>query len=50
VRALVGGLHAWRRRGYPLESAVVGGGRPGGLVPIDDEVVAPGGQPLILPS
>ena len=50
VRALVGGLHAWRRRGYPLESAVVGGGRLGGPLPIDDEEVAPGGQPLILPS
>ena len=50
VRALVGGLHAWRRRGYPLESAVVGGlrGAPRS-VPVDDGQIAPG-QPLILPS
>ena len=52
VRALVGGLHAWRRRGYPLESAVGGGGWPGAPDPTraDDEEIAPGGHPLSLPS
>jgi membrane protein DedA with SNARE-associated domain/rhodanese-related sulfurtransferase len=51
VRALVGGLHAWRRRGYPLESAVVGGWLPGapGPAPAGDRAIAPA-HPLILPS
>ena len=51
VRALVGGLHAWRRRGYPLESAVVGGwlDAPGAARTVDEQI-ASGGQPLSLPS
>jgi hypothetical protein len=49
VRPLVGGLHAWRRRGFPLESVVVGGALlPAAGAPAPRAVMAPGGQALIV--
>ena len=48
VRPLVGGLHAWQRRGLPLESVVVGGAPlPAAGAPAAGAVMAPDGQPLI---
>jgi membrane protein DedA with SNARE-associated domain/rhodanese-related sulfurtransferase len=46
VRPLVGGLHAWRRRGLPLESVVVGGALlPEAGAPAAGAVMAPAGSP-----
>ena len=46
VRPLVGGLHAWQRRGLPLESVVVGGALlPAEGAPAAGAVMAPDGQP-----
>jgi 3-mercaptopyruvate sulfurtransferase SseA len=48
VRPLVGGLHAWRRRGLPLESMSVGGAPPPAEgAPATGTVMAPQGQTLI---
>jgi len=48
VRPLVGGLHAWRLRGLPVESVVVGGAVPPAEgAPAAGAVMAPNGQTLI---
>jgi hypothetical protein len=49
VRPLVGGLHAWRRRGFPLESVVVGGALPSamGAPAAGGAVMVPDVPPLI---